>query len=179
VAVVNHNVKSNERDSDSEDGSIKRPRNSKLTKDITLAGPGKSESGKSKKRTVVEVVILSPKKGKRTETGGDDKPQKRRGKKRVVSSDEDDELLLAPQSNPPAVAKSHKGKKRVTKLRTEGIGPSTEVEPSSESMVMSGEEPHEQRSGATPIPHADGHDESVSVEPTTATPSKVGLNAFS
>src|SRR6266702_3101475 len=184
---VSHNVKSNEKDSDDEYGaeqSTKRLRNSKGTEDSISASPGRSKIGK---KSVLEVVILSPKKkNKQTEASGDSsKPRKgpRFKKKRPASSDEDDELLLAPQSSSSAVAKSHKGKKRATRLPSEDNRPSTEVAPNSEGIAM-GEEQHEHRQGVAPMPHTDGHDDghdktmSRSVGPTTTTPLKVDLTTL-
>ena len=168
---INHEAKSNAKGSDDEDGTeeaTKRYKNSKGTED-------RSAIGKSKKKPIVEVVILSPKKkNKRAEASGDNsKPRKgsRSRNKRLVSSDEDDELLLAPQSNSSAVAKSHKGKKKETKLRFEDNCDSTGV--ASKSGVD--EEQHENQQGAAPTPHIEGRDQgtSRSDELTTAAPLKV------
>ncbi|KAI9439927.1 hypothetical protein H4582DRAFT_2075281 [Lactarius indigo] len=172
---IGHGVKSNEKDTDDEYGagqSTKRHRNTKGTEDSTNASPGRSEIDKSKKKSIVEVVILSPKKkNKRAKASGDDsKPRKgpKTKNKRPASSDEDDELLLAPQSNSSAAAKSHKGKKRAIKPRSDG-SPSTEVESSSKGIAM-GEEEHEHQRGAAPMPHTDGDDKTMSRSTELVTP---------
>ena len=177
---LNHNVKSNAKGSDDESGaeeSTKRPKTLKGTEDNR---PGRSATGKSKKKSIVEVVILSPKRKTKTEASGDNtKSQKgpRSRNKRLVSSDEDDELLLAPQNNPSEVAKSRKGKKRETKLRFEDNLPSTEVASSSGGIAM-GEEQHEHRQGATPMSDVDEHDKAISRsdELRAVTPLKVDSN---
>ena len=171
---INREVKSNAKGSDDEDGTeeaTKRYKNSKGTED-------RSATGKSKKKSIVEVVILSPqKKKKQAEAGGDNsKPRKgtRSRNKRLLSSDEDDELLLAPQSNSPAVAKSRKGKKKETKLRFEDDLDSTEVASKGGGMMMD-EGQHEYQQGAAPTSHIDGRDRAMSRsdELTTAAPLKV------
>ena len=177
---LNHNVKSNAKGGDDESGaeeSTKRHKNSKATEDIR---PGRSASGKSKKKSIVEVVILSPKRKKQTEASGDNHKSRkgpRSRNERLVSSDEDDELLLTPQNNSSEVAKSRKGKKRETKLRFEDNLPSTEVASSSGGIAM-GEEQREHRQGAAPMSDGDGHDNAMSRpdELRTATPLKVYPN---
>jgi hypothetical protein len=179
---LNRDVESNAKGSDDERGTeaTKRHKNSKGTED---SNPRRSAFGKTKKKPIVEVVILSPKKkNKRTEASGDNsKPRKgtRSRNKRLVSSDqdEDDELLLAPQSNSPAVAKSRKGKKRETKLRFEDKL-STEVASSSGGIMMDEEQDEHQQGAAAPTSHIDerGQATSRSDELTTATPLKVDPN---
>jgi hypothetical protein len=172
---ISHHVKSNAKDSDEYSAE---DRNSKGTED---SNPGRSKIGKSKKKSIVEVVILSPKKkNKRTEASrGVSKPRKgpKSRNKCLASSDEDDELLLAPQSSSSAAAK---GKKRVTKLRSEDNLPSAQVASSSEGTAM-GEEQHEQRHGVAPMSRTDGHDETTSrsADLTIAAPLKVDLTTLS
>jgi hypothetical protein len=175
----NRDVKSNAKGSDDEYGTEEATKRRKHSKGTEDSNPGRSAIGKSKKKSIVEVVILSPKKkNKQTEASGDNsKPRKgtRSRNRRLVSSDqdEDDELLLAPQSNSPAVAKSRKGKKRETKLRFEDKL-STEVASSSGGIVMDDEQ-HEHQQGAAPVSHIDGREQSTSRsdELATATPLKV------
>ena len=193
---LDQNLNSNESDSEYVvEKSVKKSKSSKIAErsdDGTNARSERSEAGKSMKKAIVEVVIMSPRKKvnrkvkasrKESSTPAPVEDEDAYGSPQQTS-DGDDELMLAPKRKLSAGIKSRKGKQKAHEFQSEDNGGLAGIEPGSERVAAGEEEREESRTDKHQAEHAstspaNEHHTSGSrrVEDKAPVPLKVGLAA--
>ena len=200
---LDQNLASKKKGDEDRCDATRTPKKLKRSKNTEKNSGSAATSGvvRSRKKPVVEVVIPSPrkrgsKKVKPLESRKDrplSSPTPTKLKLGLVedddahasprqASDSDDELILAPKRQPSSkVKKSRKGKQKARDLDSDAL---SEIDPSSEQVVVGEEEGEEPRNderhteGASTRSNGDHKFPSCPAEPGSPTPLLVGLMAF-